>query len=205
MCPGERKGSCRLVLFFFPAGLAKGERDEEGPSSILRSLARLAWVQIPLQITAAAAAAMELFLSLFPARSAMEAIKVERNCRGFPPFIRVQAALMRRDGGGEFPLSIHMQYLSSSDVEGSIAFCSLLDFEPQLRFLLLHLHTQRPFGCMALPACKVDAPSNSAVPSGKFGLFSVGADAQGTSTNFCLLGTTSSLSAISRDILPELL
>ena len=58
---------------------------------------------------------------------------------------------------------------------------------------------------MALPACKVDAPSNSAVPSGKFGLFSVGADAQGTSTNFCLLGTTSSLSAISRDILLELL
>ena len=129
---GERKGSCRLVLFFFPAGLAKGERDEEGPSSILRSLARLAWVQIPLQITAAAAAAMELFLSLFPARSAMEAIKVERNCRGFPTFIRVQAALMRRDGGGEFPLSIHMQYLSSSDVEGSIAFCSLLEFEPPL-------------------------------------------------------------------------
>ena len=39
----------------------------------------------------------------------------------------------RRRRGGEFPLSIHMQqYLSSSDVEGSIAFCSLLEFEPPL-------------------------------------------------------------------------
>ena len=129
---GGKKGVMQISPLFLPSRSRKGREGRGGPL-FHPPLAPLAWVQIPLQITAAAAiAAMELFLSLFPARSAMEAIKLERNCRGFPTFIRVQAALMRPDGGGEFPLSIHMQYLSSSDVEGSIAFCSLLEFEPPL-------------------------------------------------------------------------
>ena len=132
---GGKKGVMQISPLFLPSRSRKGREGGTGDGTLFHPppLARLAWVQIPLQITAAAAiAAMELFLSLFPARSAMEAIKLERNCRGFPTFIRVQAALMRPDGGGEFPLSIHMQYLSSSDVEGSIAFCSLLEFEPPL-------------------------------------------------------------------------
>ena len=104
---------------------------------------------------------------------------------------------------GSFPCQFICNIFQAATLKGLLPFAHCSSLSP--RFLLLHLHTQRPFGCMALPACKVDAPSNSAVPSGKFGLFSVGADAQGTSTNFCLLGTTSSLSAISRDILLELL